>query len=69
MIDRGRLTWTRRETSLQQEAHLDGSYVIRTSVTGEHLSAADVVRHYKGLARVERAFRCLKGLDLRVRPI
>jgi len=69
MIDRGRLTWTRRETSIQQEAHLDGFYVIRTSVTGEHLSAEDVVRHYKGLARVERAFRCLKGIDLRVRPI
>jgi transposase len=68
-IDRGRLTWTRRETSIQQEAHLDGFYVIRTSVPAEHLSAEDVVRHYKGLARVERAFRCLKGIDLRVRPI
>ena len=35
----------------------------------ERWSAADTVRSYKGLAAVERAFRCLKGLDLRVRPI
>ena len=65
----GRLSWTRRPESLQPEAQLDGFYVIRTSVAAEHSSAADVVRYYKGLARVERAFRCLKGIDLRVRPI
>ena len=68
-ITGGRLSWTRRPESIQQEAQLDGFYVIRTSVAAEHISAADVVRHYKGLARVERAFRCLKGIDLRVRPI
>jgi hypothetical protein len=65
----GRLSWTRRQESIQQEARLDGFYVIRTSVPAGQLSAADAVRHYKGLARVERAFRCLKGIDLRVRPI
>lgn len=68
-ITGGRVTWTRREASIQLEAQLDGFYVIRTSVAASHLSAADAVRHYKGLARVERAFRCLKGIDLRVRPI
>jgi transposase len=68
-IDGGRLSWTRRRESIQQEARLDGFYVIRTSVPAGQLSAADTVRHYKGLARVERAFRCLKGIDLRVRPI
>jgi hypothetical protein len=68
-IDGGRLRWTRRQESIEQEGRLDGFYVIRTSVPAERLSAADAVRHYKGLARVERAFRCLKGIDLRVRPI
>src|SRR5450756_1927779 len=68
-IGGGRLRWTRRPESIQQEARLDGFSVIRTSVPAGHLSAADAVRHYKGLARVERAFRCLKGIDLRVRPI
>ena len=69
VIDGGRLTWTRREAEIQREAQLDGFYVIRTSVTAEALSAADAVRQYKGLARVERAFRCLKGIDVRIRPI
>jgi hypothetical protein len=69
VIDGGRLTWTRREAEIQREAQLDGFYVIRTSVTAEALSAADAVRQYKALARVERAFRCLKGIDVRIRPI
>jgi hypothetical protein len=32
-------------------------------------SAEDTVRRYKSLAQVERAFRSLKGMDLRIRPI
>ena len=48
---------------------LDGIYVIRTSEPAERLSAADGVRDYKRLSQVEQAFRCLKGIDLLVRPI
>jgi hypothetical protein len=51
------------------EAALDGLYVIRTSVPPERLDAADTVRSYKRLSAVERAFRSLKTLDLKVRPI
>jgi transposase len=51
------------------EAALDGIYVIRTSVPRERLDAADAVRHYKRLSAVERAFRSLKTIDLKVRPI
>ena len=65
----GRLTWTRRAESIQQESQLDGFYVIRTSLAAEQVSAADAVRHYKSLAHVERAFRCLKGIEVRIRPI
>jgi hypothetical protein len=43
--------------------------VIRTSEPAERLSAADGVRSYKRLSQVEQAFRCLKGIDLLVRPI
>ena len=50
-------------------AALDGVYVIRTSLEAEDLSAADCVRSYKALTRVERAFRTLKTADLQVRPI
>lgn len=68
-IENGVLRWVRREDSIRREGELDGLYVIRTSEEKQRLSAADTVRHYKSLAHVERAFRCLKGIDLRVRPI
>jgi len=68
-IDDGLLRWSRRAESIQREAELDGIYVIRTSEQGPSWSAADTVRRYKSLAPVERAFRCLKGIDLRIRPI
>lgn len=51
------------------EAALDGIYVIRTSVSAARFSAEDTVRAYKDLSAVERAFRCLKTVDLKVRPI
>lgn len=65
----GRFGWSRHETAIQREEQLDGIYVIRTSERAQDLPAADCVRTYKSLARVEQAFRCFKGLDLRVRPI
>ena len=68
-IGEGIFTWSRREESIQQEAKLDGIYVIRTTEAAERLSAEDTVRSYKSLAQVERAFRTLKGVDLLVRPI
>ena len=68
-IAAGVFQWTRREDAIRREAALDGLYVIRTSEPAAQLSAADTVRTYKNLAQVERVFRCLKGIDLRVRPI
>ena len=68
-IGDGVLRWVRREEAIRREGELDGIYVIRTSEDQQRLSAADTVRHYKSLAHVERVFRCLKGIDLRVRPI
>jgi transposase len=68
-IEDGKLSWSRRVETIEQEAKLDGIYVIRTSETAEQLSAADTVRSYKSLAQVERAFRSLKSLDLLIRPI
>jgi transposase len=65
----GSFQWARREESIQAEAKLDGIYILRTSESKERLSAEDTVRSYKRLSEVERAFRCLKGIDLLVRPI
>lgn len=68
-IQKGSFRYDRREESIRREEELDGIYVIRTSESVERFSAEDVVRKYKSLADVERAFRCLKGLDILVRPI
>ena len=62
-------TFARKPTSIAAEAALDGLYIIRTSVRAEAMDAADCVRNYKALSHVERAFRTLKGVDLKVRPI
>ena len=68
-IGEGSFQWSRRQNSIAQEEKLDGIYVLRTSEPAERLSTEDTVRNYKSLAEVERAFRCLKGIDLLVRPI
>lgn len=63
------LSWTRREERIAAEAALDGLYVVRTSVPAERLPDTGVVRTYKRLSEVERAFRSMKTLDLKIRPI
>jgi len=68
-IGESSFAWNRRVQSIEQEQKLDGIYVLRTSEPAERLSAEDTVRKYKSLGEVERAFRCLKGVDLLVRPI
>ena len=65
----GRLVYERDHARIDAEARLDGIYVLRTSEPAARLSPEDTVRTYKGLADVERWFRTLKGLDIRVRPI
>jgi transposase len=57
------------QASVDAEAALDGLYVVRSSVSGETMDADQTVRSYKLLSNVERAFLCLKSVDLMVRPI
>lgn len=61
--------YARKQDAIAAEAALDGVYIIRTSVAAQQMPGADCVRHYKSLANVERAFRSLKTIDLKVRPI
>ena len=68
-IEDGKFQVQRRADRIREEESLDGVYVIRTSESKENLSAPNAVRHYKNLTNVERAFRCWKGTDIRVRPI
>ncbi len=62
-------SYTHDTDRIKQDADLDGFYVIRTSVSSEKLSPEQAVDIYKSLSRVERAFRCIKTVDLKVRPI
>ena len=62
-------SFQRKTESIATEAALDGIYIIRTSVKVTRMDGADCVRHYQSLAQVERAFRTLKSVDLRIRPI
>ena len=62
-------SFARDEQRIEREASLDGIYIVRTSVPADVLSAERTVESYKGLSVVERAFRCLKTVDLKVRPI
>ena len=63
------LSWARRQDAIDAEAALDGLYVIRTSLHAKRMDAPECVRSYKALSNVERAFRSLKTVDLKVRPI
>jgi transposase len=60
---------TRKATEIAAETAIDGIYVVRTNLPVETCDDTTTVRSYKSLAVVERAFRCLKTVDLQVRPI
>jgi len=68
-ITDGRLQIARKTDQIAAEAALDGIYVLRTSVAPDRLDGPAVVRAYKQLKEVEKAFRALKGRDLEIRPI
>ncbi len=68
-INDDRFEYSRKREKIEAEASLDGLYTIRSNVDAMQMSDEEVVAHYKNLASVERAFRSLKSIDLRVRPI
>ena len=61
--------FARKTAEVAAEAATDGLYVVRTSLPEATLGDTDTVRSYKSLSRVERAFRCIKTVDLNVRPV
>lgn len=62
-------TYTRNEDRIREEAALDGLYVVRSSLEKKQMRSERIVETYKSLAKVERAFRCMKTVDLSLRPI
>ena len=61
--------FARKTAEIASEAAIDGIYVVRTSLAADVLDDSGTVRSYKSLSQVERAFRCIKTVDLQVRPI
>ena len=68
-ISEERFSFKRNEKKIAKEAALDGFYVIRTSVNQQIMDAKQAVATYKNLSKVERAFRCCKTVDIKIRPI
>jgi hypothetical protein len=68
-ISHAHFAYRRKTRQIAEEAALDGLYAVRTGLPEDTLGDAATVRAYKSLAMVERAFRCLKSVDLLVRPI
>jgi transposase len=68
-IEDGKVSYERKEESIQAEERLDGLYIVRTSEPESEMQGSSVVRTYKSLSQVEDAFRCIKGVDLEIRPI
>jgi|SoiMethySBSTD1v2_1073268.scaffolds.fasta_scaffold156019_2 transposase len=69
LIEEDGFRYELKADSIEREKKLDGIYVIRTNVPAQSMPASAVVHSYKQLSGVERAFRSLKTVDLRVRPI
>ena len=69
VIEDTRFAYRRKQEQIEEEAALDGFYVLRTNLAEQTLTAPEVVRSYKQLAHAERAFRTLKGAELEIRPI
>jgi len=64
-----RFGFSRKTEDIAAAAALDGIYVVRTSLPATVLDDPTTVRSYKSLSLVERAFRCLKSVDLQIRPV
>jgi transposase len=64
-----RFAFHRKDTQIREDAALDGLYVIRTSLGKQVMNSAETVMAYKGLAKVETAFKLMKTEDLEIRPI
>ena len=69
-IEEDGFEFERNEESVIKEAAIDGFYIIRAGkIDKDEMESGELVDSYKKLSNVERAFRTLKSVDLRVRPI
>jgi len=67
-IEGDRVILYMRKEVWEQETYLDGKFFLKTNMPPEKITKTEVVRSYKELQTVERAFRELKDF-LRIRPV
>ena len=67
--DENKLTYKLDQAKIENEAQLDGCYIIFTDASQEDMTAAETVANYKKLIKVEQAFRNIKTVRLEIRPV
>ena len=69
-IEEESFDFERNEDAIAKEAAVDGFYIIRSGgVSRDEMQSGELVDAYKKLGEVEKAFRTLKSIAIRVRPI
>jgi len=67
-IAEGSFAYQRNQPQIDEEAVLDGIYIVRTDQPAERIGSAAVVRAYKGLKVNERSFQQMKSA-IEIRPV
>lgn len=67
-ITDGHFAYERNQAQIDEEACLDGIYIVRTDQPADRIGSAAVVRAYKGLKVNERSFKQMKSA-IEIRPI
>jgi transposase len=68
-IDDGKLEYELKEELVNLNKKLCGCYVITTDISKKEMDKKKVLKQYKDLSLVERAFRTIKTTLLRIRPV
>lgn len=68
-LDERKIVMTMDEVAKQNDALLDGCYILETNVAAGVMSAQTVDERYRDLQKVERDFRTIKTTFLEIRPI
>ena len=67
--ENGGLSWSLNQYKIDMEKELDGCYVIKTTVSSSKMTKEEYVAGYRGLQKVEQAFKNMKTVMLELRPV
>ncbi len=67
--ERGEFSWSLKQERIDTEKELDGCYVIKTTASLSSMSKEEYVEGYRGLQKVEQAFKNMKTVMLELRPV